>query len=746
MRPLSNAELAQLPWNVGMPGPSEVDPRKWVPSFPGRRSQGIDMFPHLMAWARYEDPAVYEGAEPGDEPIYTGVDTRMDDTMGVDMEDTMDLEDDMDEDVANMEDTDDDHMDMGRTRLSDIVEDNEDNETVHNQSRRTSPAPTQPVEETSRGPPLSVASPAGGTLRGPPLQDFPVSKTLSYTEPGTTTPADTPKDQSGLWGSTVVRKEKIDHQRRLNRTIGDTTSEFLQEDTAQVQSSPPGDQSRTPLKITTFEFLKEDTTQFQSSPPDGRSRSPIGITTSEFLREDTTRFQSSPPDGRSRIGAGDTTSEVLGRPSDMPPPSKPAERAPRRRKGSGRFNSSTIGGDQPTATGAPGSGVSGPGPSTHAGVGSVHGWCPGGLPAEPVQAGPTLPKLPDPKPSTKGLQKRVPYSSGLWTSPDRPRVPAPEAQNITPQNSPLGAPADDETEEHSSVSEGVEETYQDADPTEAETSPAEDSDEADPTEPSTGASQTPPPSVDSFEEEGTTNHHWHKYEPESPAPRSPLTVFAQAGPSQPRKTTTNPPSGNSAGATPDQSNAISREQQVKSDAEFAQRLALELGQEDGVSQLDVERVAKAAWEAEKARGAADDASAQVQAENDDALDRAQQGAGEKSKEGRSARAERKAEEKARKKAERKAEKRAEKKAQKEKAKGDTQEKDSDQEMTDPPEEHARGDSDVEKSNATDPPADQGDIVMTDAEWERRANMQPREETHQGWNESDEPIWEKQWTC
>lgn len=58
----------------------------------------------------------------------------------------------------------------------------------------------------------------------------------------------------------------------------------------------------------------------------------------------------------------------------------------------------------------------------------------------------------------------------------------------------------------------------------------------------------------------------------------------------------------------------------------------------------------------------------------------------------------------------------------------------------------RGDSDVEKSNATDPPADQGDIVMTDAEWERRANMQPREETHQGWNESDEPIWEKQWTC
>lgn len=687
MSPLSNNELYQLPWNVGMSASSRVDPRKWVPSFPGRRSQGIDMFPHLMAWARYEDPAVYQGVEPRDKPVNTGVDTRMDDTMGVDMEDTMDMEDDMNEGVGNMED--DKKMDRGGTRLSDILEDNEDssdNESLRNQSRHTSAAPTQQVEETTRGPSPSIESPAG-------------------------------------------------------------------------------DRSGTSLKITT----------------------------SEFLGGDTTRFQSSPHDGRSRTGSGDA-SEVLGKPFDMHPPSKPAERTPTSRKVSDRFKGSS-GGDQPTAIGPLRSGVSGLGPSIHVGVEPGHPWCSVGIPTEPVQEEPTLPKLSEPKTRTesarltKGLQNRMPYSSGLWTSSDPPEGTVPEVPKSTAQKSPIGTPIEDETQkesneprenntdeshkhsnvesqEHSNVLEEAEDTHkQESDPTLTEISSAGDASDGAPTEPSTGASQTPVQSESNVEEDGTTLHHFPKIQNKATTQGSLGNVYSnakgesEAGPSEPKKKPTSPPSGSSRGDTPD---PVIRQAQEELDAEMAARLALENAQATGLSQSDMEDAIKASLIAE-ARGAA----AQVQAENDDALSRAR--GAYTSTESESARAERKAE-KARRKAERKAlkkaERKAEKKAQKQKeettgeseaprkdgsdiemtdspeerAKGD-----SDIEMTDSPEERAKGDSDVEMTNAPSPPTKGGDTVITDAEWAVRSNVQPREVVYNDWNERGEPVQERQWS-
>lgn len=663
MIPLSNKELAQLPWNVGMSASPGVDPRKWVPSFPGRRSQGIDMFPHLMAWARYEYPAVYQGVEPVDEPVKTGVDTRMDDTMGVDMEDTMGMEDDMSEDAGNLDE--DGEMDMGGTRLFDILEDNEDssdNESLRNQFGRTSPDPTQSVEETTFGPSPSVVSRAG-------------------------------------------------------------------------------DRSETSLKITT----------------------------SEFLGGDTTRFQSSPPDGRSRIGAGDA-SEVLRKSSDTPPPTNPAERTPTGRNISDRLKGSSRG-DHPTYIGPLRSGVSRTKPSTHACVEPEYAWCSGGLPAQPVQEEPTLPKFPEPKPpteparSTKGLQNRVPYSSGLWTSPDRPGSAVPEAPKPTTQKSSLGAPTEaetqedsneaqknsnDESQEHSNVSDEAEETHKEADPTLTETSPADDASDGAPTEPSTGASRTPAQSTSSSEEDGTTLHHFPKTQNKATGRKSLGKDYSnakgetEAGPSQPKKKVMSPPSGSSRGDTPD---PITRQAQEEFDAEMAARLTREYEQATGVSQSDMEDAIKASLEAE-ARGV----SAQVQAENDDALRRAREA--DTSTESESARAERKAQ-KARRKAERKAlknaERKAEKKAQNEKEQETTGESEapkkdgSDIEMTDSPEEKAKGDSDVEMMNAPSPPSEGGDTVMTDAEWGMRSNMQPREEVYNGWNERGEPVQEKQWT-
>lgn len=646
MSPLSDKELARLPWNNGKPPVSRVDPRKWVPSFPGRRSQGIDMFPHLMAWTEDEDPAVYQGVEPLDESVNTGIDTKIDDTMGVDIEETMD-----------MEDTEKgDQMDMDEMRLSDIPVDNgdsSDNESLRNQSRRTSSAPTQPVERTTHAPSRSIASSAGEAPRGPPRQDSSILKTPFQAQPSTFTPAGTTIYEGGKHLTRFGRYEKIGHRRRRSRM----SREYGEEGT-QLQSSSPGDRSRPSLKTTTSEFLGNDSTWFQSSP--------LG--------------------GKSLTGAGDT-SEALSKPSDMPP-KKFVERKPRRRENSRRLKSSSIY-DRPTSVEPLWRGGSESGPSTHAGVQPGDEWCSGGTPAAPVEDEPTLPKFLESRHPTeparliKGLQNRVPYSSGLWTSSDGPEGVAPEARNPVPERSPLCTSTEDETQEGSDISKEAETYQKEEDPSEVQTSLAEDAGERASTEPSTGASQTPAPSAASSEEEETTENRSNEDEPLSPARKS-----SQAGASQPGSS--GKAASTEAGATPDEWDAIDWQEQMESDAQMAARLAREDAEANGISQSDLEQAIKASLETEIARSTADDdVSAQVQAENDDALDRAREA-----------------------------------------------------------EEHVEGDGDAEMTDTADLPAGRRSPRMTPAErreWQRRSSLTPWKEVHDDWDERGEPVREEQWT-